>query len=208
MKKYLFIALAVLLLAVSSLVYIVDWQRKSINRLRHNEELLLADKFALGDSLEHYKTKSKDYAVSVGVLQLSKAELERHCTRLKAEVRDLGIKLKRVEQASTAATNTQFQIIAQLRDSIKFVRDSTPSGGHLDSLRYVHWQDPWVTFRGELRGDTLKANFASKDTLLQVVHRVPKKFLFFRWGTKELRQEIKCSNPHTTITYAECIDVK
>lgn len=207
MRKYLYYALAALLLAVALMGYTLKRQHDTLTRVRANQELLLADKFALWDSLEHYRTKSHDYAVSVGVLELSRAELERNCTRLKAEVRDLGIKLKRVQEANTTATNTQVQIITQVRDSIVYEKDTTGQG-HLDSLKYLHWQDPWVDFRGELRGDELNAQLESRDTLIQVMHRVPHRFWFITWGTKEIRQEVKTSNPHTIITYSESIKVK
>ena len=45
----------------------------------------------------------------------------------------------------------------------------------------------------------------SADTLRQVVHRVPRRFLFIRWGTKALRQEIVSSNPHTRIIYSDYV---
>ena len=45
----------------------------------------------------------------------------------------------------------------------------------------------------------------SVDTLRQVVHRVPRRFLFIRFGTKAVRQEIVSSNPHTRIVYAEYV---
>lgn len=206
MKKYLFIAIAVLLLAVGALGYILTLQQREVTRLKSNQEHLLSEMADLSDTLGYYRTKSDEYAVSVGVLQLSKAELERNCTRLKAEIKDLGIKLKRVEEAATTATSTQVQIVTQVRDSIVYIRDST--SWRPDSLKYIRWQDPWVTFEGELRGEELKAQVESRDTLIQIMHRVPKKFLFFRWGTKEIRQEVKTKNPHTIITYTETIKVQ
>ena len=41
--------------------------------------------------------------------------------------------------------------------------------------------------------------------LRQVVHRIPRRFLFIRWGTKALRQEIVSSNPHTRIVYSDYV---
>lgn len=205
MRRILHWSLVVLVLTVFTLGLCLKSEHEKAQRYKHNQAVLLAQ---ANDSLEHYRTKSHDYAVSIGTLQLTKAELERNCTRLAGEVRDLGIKLKRVEQATQTATATQVGFQTEVRDSIIYVKDTTGAGGHLDSLRILHWQDPWVNFRGELRGDSLTAQLESRDTLLQVVHRVPKHFLFFRWGTKEIRQEIKTSNPHTVITYAESIQVK
>lgn len=178
-------------------------ERTERKRLAGNQETLL---HRLNDSIEHYRTRSNDYAASVRILQLSKSELEKNYSSLADEIHDMGIKLKRVEAAAAASTFTNVQIITKVRDSLIYVRDS--SGIHVDSVKRLSWQDPWVTLSGELRGDDLTASIESRDTLFQVIHRVPKKFLFFRWGTKELRQEIKTSNPHNKIVYSEFVKIK
>ena len=46
------------------------------------------------------------------------------------------------------------------------------------------------------------------DTLLQWFHRMPRRFLFIRWGTKALRQEIVSTNPHTRIVHAEYVKIE
>lgn len=51
----------------------------------------------------------------------------------------------------------------------------------------------------------MQCEIHSIDTLHQVVHRVPRRFLFFRWGTKALRQEIHSSNPSTRIIYTDYV---
>lgn len=178
-------------------------ERTERKRLAGNQETLL---HRLNDSIEHYRTRSNDYAASVRILQLSKSELEKNYSSLADEIHDMGIKLKRVEAAAAASTFTNVQIITKVRDSLIYVRDS--SGIHVDSVKRLSWQDPWVTLSGELRGEDLTASIESRDTLFQVIHRVPKKFLFFRWGTKELRQEIKTSNPHNKIVYSEFVKIK
>ena len=61
---------------------------------------------------------------------------------------------------------------------------------------------------GIIRRDTLMLDYRSVDTLHQVIHRVPRKFLFFRFGTKGIRQEVWSSNPHTRLVYSEYIELK
>ncbi len=178
-------------------------ERTERKRLSGNQETLL---HRLNDSIEHYRTRSNDYAASVRILQLSKSELEKNCSNLADEIHDMGIKLKRVEAAAAAATSTNVQIVTKVRDSIIYIRDS--AGFHIDSVKRLTWKDPWVTLSGELRGDDLTASIESRDTLIQVIHRVPKRFLFFRWGTREIRQEIKTSNPHNKIVYSEFVKIK
>ena len=56
--------------------------------------------------------------------------------------------------------------------------------------------------------DSAEGRGRSVDTLRQVVHRVPRRFLFIRWGTKALRQQIVSSNPHTRIVYTEYVRIE
>lgn len=74
-----------------------------------------------------------------------------------------------------------------------------------DTVRSFRWRDPWVTVEGRIRDDSVACRVESVDTLRQVVHRVPRRFLFIRFGTKAVRQEIVSSNPHTRIVYAEYV---
>ena len=204
MNKYLIIACLGLVIIASTMAGITHKQAQELKRIGTNQSILIG---RLQDSLHTYKTKSNDYAASVQILTLTKAELEKNYSSLAAEIKDFGIKLKRVEAAAATSTSTNVQIVTQVRDSIIYVRDSS---GIIrpDSLQKIVWSDSWIDLQGEIRNRQLTADIQSRDTLIQVIHRVPKKFLFFRWGTKELRQEIKTSNPHSRITYTESIRVK
>lgn len=78
----------------------------------------------------------------------------------------------------------------------------------VEEIHHFSHHTPWVHIEGEVRRDTLLLNYHSIDTLHQIVHRVPRKFLFFRFGTKAIRQEIISSNPHTKIVYSEYIELR
>lgn len=84
-------------------------------------------------------------------------------------------------------------------------RPGSAAGVQIDTLRGFRWEDPWTVVEGRLRNDSVTCRIRSVDTLRQIVHRIPRRFLFIRWGTKALRQEIVSSNPHTRIVYAEYI---
>ncbi len=204
MNKYLIIACLGLVVIASTMAGITHKQAQELKRIRTNQSILIG---RLQDSLQTYKTKSNDYAASVQILTLTKAELEKNYTSLAAEIKDFGIKLKRVEAAAATSTSTNVQIVTQVRDSIIYVRDSSGTF-RPDSLQKIAWSDSWIDLQGEIRNRQLTADIQSRDTLIQVIHRVPKKFLFFRWGTKELRQEIKTSNPHNKIVYSEFVKIK
>lgn len=194
MKKILLYGNIALIIAVMALSYLLNNTMEEKKRLANNQESLLSD-------IEYYKTESGKNAASVQKLVLTKSELEKHCQDLTQTVEDLGIKVKRLQSATTTVTKTEVKIQTVVRDSIVY-RDLPVN------LKFIKWRDPWVTLNGVLDGDTFSAKIESVDTLSQVVHRIPKKFLFIKWGTKAIRQEVVSSNPHSKIVYTEYIELR
>lgn len=194
MNKILLYVNVALILTVSVLSYWLNNVREEKKRLADNQEALLSD-------VDYYKTESGKNAASVLKLELSKSELENHCQDLTKTIDDLNIKIGRIQSVSTTVTKTEVEIQTVVRDSIVY-RDLPVN------LKVVKWRDPWVTLNGVLDGETFSAKIESVDTLSQVVHRIPKKFLFIKWGTKAIRQEVVSSNPHSKIVYTEYIELK
>ena len=170
---------------------------KEKTRFQDNQEALM-------EEVQYYQDEAGRNAASVQRLELSKAELEAYNGELTQRIEDLNIKLKRVQAATTTATQTKVEIKTVIRDSIIYVDSS-----RIATLPAIKWQDPWVKVDGIIMPDsTVDLSIQSVDTLYQVVHRVPKKFWFIRYGTKAIRQEITSSNPHTKIVYSEYIELK
>ncbi len=196
MKKFLFYAVLILTAIVAILSAIISDLRREKRRLQGNQDALLAD-------VEYYQTKAGRFAASVQALELEKSELRESRDDLVKTVADLNIKLRRVEAIAQATTKTNVEIRTEIRDSIVY-RDTS-----LLRLSSINWSDAWVRVSGIITPDRhANLQIESTDTLTQIVHRVPRRFLFFRWGTKAIRQEITTSNPHTHIVYAEYIELK
>lgn len=196
MNKYLII-ICVVLGIVSTTLF------SYVGKLKYEKERLSGNQQALMEKIEFYQTEAGKSAASVQKLELSKSELEEHCSDLMQTIDQLNIKVKRLEAASTTATETDIDISTSVRDSIIY-RDTS-----FVKIQAIDWMDPWVKVKGVLYPDRkLELNINSVDTLVQIVHRVPKKWWFFRWGTKAIRQEIISSNPHTKIVYTEYIELK
>lgn len=72
----------------------------------------------------------------------------------------------------------------------------------------LDYHTPYIDITGEITSDTLAASIEVRDTLVQVLHRVPRfKLLGIWFGTKGVRQEILSKNPHTRIVAAEYIQI-
>lgn len=194
MRKILVYANIVLIISVLGLSFLLNNTREEKKRLANNQESLLSD-------VEYYKTESGKNAASVQKLELTRSELEKHCKDLTQTVEDLGIKVKRLQSASTTVTKTEVEIQTVVRDSIVY-RDRPVI------LKTINWEDPWIKLDGILDGIDFSAKIQSVDTLSHIAHRVPKKFLFFRFGTKAVRLEVVNKNPHSKIVYTEYVELK
>lgn len=197
MVKYLIIAL---IICTSALVISV----KSCSNIKADRNRLSDNQNALLEKTTYYRTKDSLSAASVERLMLSKGELEKYCSELVGTCKDLNVKVKRLQSASTSATETKYNIQTILHDSI-VIRDSLI----IDTMKCISYEDTWLTFSScTMDGINFDTKIKSRDTLVTLVHRVPRRFLFFRWGYKAIRQEVISKNPNSTIIYTEYIEAK
>lgn len=204
MKKILFLyAAAATVVAAAAL----SATRSALDENRR----LTCNQTALTQQIEHYTTRLGEAAASVQALRLRCDEYE-HMHRTDAErIKALGIRLRRLESVATSVVQSRIEAAAVLHDSLVPTRISPPdscaavrNGG--DTLRRFAWSDGWASVEGQIVGDSVLCEAVVRDTLRQIVHRVPRRFLFIRWGTKCIRQEIVLSNPHSRIVYSEYVD--
>lgn len=199
MKRYLIISLLVL----AGLLWI---QSVRLRNIESDRDRLRANQTSLMDSVRYYRTENGKNAASVQRLELSAAEIRAERDDVAAECRNLHIKIRRLESFSTAQAQTIVDLKTRLCDTV--VLHDRDSIIVRDTLRLFRWRDSWVTVEGLIEGDSVGCRIESIDTLHQVVHRIPRRFLFIRWGTKAIRQEVVSSNPHTRIVYTEYIELK
>ena len=195
MKRILFIAIAVLVGLLTLLWAMYRSERAERRRFEGNQSVLM-------DSARHYKVRDSLNAVSVQALNLTVSEYKRYRTKDAALIKDMGIKLKRALSATKVETSTDVEIHAPVQDSI--IQSDNPELPP-DTVQTFNWRDPWVSVAGTIRKDSVSCSVRSEDSLAIVAHRVPRKFLFIRWGTKAVRLEIVSRNPHTTIKAAEYV---
>ena len=192
-------------LAVAALA-LIAWLWASKNSIEKDRDRLSGNMTALMSDLESFKTKSGKDAVKIAQLEVTKGELEKLCADQVNTIKDLNIKLKRVESMNTTATQTSTGGTVQLVDTIFMERVDTVIINH--PVKYFEWRDSWNTINGYIDGKNVTCNYQGCDTLNIVVSRVPKKFLFFRFGTKYIEATVVNSNPSTKITYTRQLKIK
>lgn len=179
------------------------WLCRSNQTLRNERDRLEANQTTLLEKASYYETELGKSAASVQRLTLTKSELEHNYKDVCQRADELGVKLKRMQAAAQTATQTEVKVETQLRDTIIYRDVAT-----VDTLKVFNWNDAWVNVDGEIKGCEIALDVQSCDTIQQIVHRVPKKWWFFKWGTKAIRQEVVSTNPHTKITYTEYIEIR
>ena len=197
MKKQLILTL--LLLTVGLSLTLFHYHRRASQ--------LALDRHALLAHLEQLQQSHDTLTAHCEVLRLDRDEFRQLYYTEAERLRKLNIRLRRVESLATSVTQSHLVADAPLRDTLRTLhRDTLPP--LLDTLRRFTWSDPWNRITGVISRDSVRCEVHSIDTLHQIVHRIPHRFLFIRWGTKALRQEIHSSNPSTHIIYTDYLIIE
>ena len=168
------------------------------HRLSDENQRLRANEWVLKQGVTLYQTEAERSAASVEALSLELDEFKRLHKEDRATIEDMGIRLRRMDSYAKSVTASTIIDSIILRDTV-ILRDT---------IRYAHHTTPWTTFDALLQRDTLRYAVTNYDTLHQVIHRVPRRFLFIPYGTKAIRQEVTTSNPNTRLVYTEYIELE
>lgn len=194
MRKFLFGVTTVALIAAIVCSVALYHLAQENARLRSNEH-------TLQEGVEYYRTDSGRSAAAVEALELEVAEFRALRESDAEEIASLGIRLRRAESYAKSVAVTTIVDTIVVRDTV-VVRDSVAV-----AARHFEGADVWSRVEGILFGDSLWYAVRTVDTLHQVIHRVPRKFLFIPYGTKAIRQEVWSSNPNTELVYTEYIEL-
>ena len=194
MTKYLLLIVIALTIALGISVKTCKSEANKKNLYKGNQTALLKN-------ASYYRTKDSLSVASIQRLQLTKKELEDNRGYLLNTIKLLNIKPNRVNSASTTGIKTDYSIKPTIRDSFIY------RAGKIDTLRCVSFSDKWLTVSGCGDKNKFEGLIESRDTLIQIVHRIPHHIWFIKYGTKAVRQEVTSLNPHSTVVFTEYIEL-
>ena len=193
-KKYLGYILCAIVLVLAWLLF--SQERAEKERYKANQTALLSD-------VAYYKTENERNVASVRALTLTKSEIETYNKNLAERCDELEISLRRLISANITNMQTDYHLVGELRDSL-VLRYNT-----IDTLRCMDYDDSYLTFSACVDSSGMYvADIISRDTVTAIVHRIPRRFLFLKFGTKEVRQEVYCANPRTQIITTQYVEKK
>ena len=195
MKRYLFIAVALLLFSTGTLSFFYISVLKDRNRLAGNQSSLLSE-------VKYYKLSDSTNISVIGSLTFSLSEINRatnaEISAMKSTLKLMDIKLKNLESYSTVNTETQTTIHSFLRDSV--IYDTVP-------VKYLacstKWNEVELSVFPTLK-DSISLKVTTRDKMTQVVHKDPREWKFWSktfWRKRPLKQTIRFENPNTVISY-------
>lgn len=174
--------LACLLVLLAILLYTsyktVQRQRKELERQENNLTALNSEAMA-------FKTTAGDYAEQARQLKLERDELELYNADLYNKVREAGIKIRELKNA------TRTEVVTKIDTIIKTV--------HVGDVRTAKYNDGWNNIEIAAGPDTTKIDFNSVDTIDVIGSVKQKRFLFFRIGKPKQTITVSNKNPKSKI---------
>ncbi|ATV26372.1 DUF6549 family protein [Prevotella intermedia] len=201
MKKisltYILIGIITALLGSLSLsVHLYLKAKADRDRLKENQNVLLHN-----GKVEISETSTGKSHLSAPAVTLKASEFRQSGDTLTKVAKQVGIKIGRISQASSVGTTLTADIVVPITKQ-PYLHDTITM--YLpDTLKCFSWSDPWLSLSGCVSDSLFRGTVTATDTLDIFVHRMPKRFLFFRYGCKEVRMDIISRNPHTKLTYAK-----
>lgn len=179
---------------------------KSCQNQKKDKERYEANTHALLTDLETFKTKDGENAAKLIQLELTNGEFEKLCSEQAKKIKDLNLKIKRLESVNVIGSETIGGGKTNIKDSvvIKYI----DSVRYIDKVKTFEWSDEWTKINGVIEQDSVDLSYKSSDTLTMVAYRVPRKILgFIPCGTKYIEVQIVNANKNTVINYAKTIKV-
>lgn len=177
-----------------------------LKKEKAEKELYQNNTHNLLGEIHTYQTKDSLNVASVGKLELKLSEYEKYRADDLKLINSLKIDKKRLEQITTAQTQTIYELKGTVRDSIIY-RDNFI----VDTLRCITIRDKWFDMNGcANRLNEFSGKFENRDSLAIVNHVKQKRFLGFLWyyGKKESRVDVVSRNPNTKIQGVEYIEIR
>lgn len=167
--------------------------------LKQDNQRLKNNQTALVHDIEGYRLKDSSYVAEITALRLQKSEFQTLYYKTAKEVKDLGVKLKRLQNVTTSQTEHLYIFdTLQVYDSVVM----------FDTLKCFEYADSWIRFSGCLNDDFLmNTAIQTFDTVLTAVSKeYRKRFLFFHWKPY-YKVTLHSKNPYSTITGAEYVEI-
>lgn len=208
MKKTLIVSAIIVLLL--STIFALSARLRTVKADRDIQRKNVETLFS---SVETYKVQDSLQAATIGDLQLTVSQYKQFRAEDAQLIESLKVDNKRLQGVVTTQTEAYYKHTAILRDSVKRLETRTTNNGR-DTIKVpiivkaANFEDKWHTLKIEIDGDSLNYILRTRESLVITNHIVPKRFLWFRFGCKEVRTDVVSKNPYVEEISLESITIK
>ena len=205
MKKAYIIAAGILIILIAIIVALsarLKNVKADLDVQRKNVETLFT-------SVESYKVQDSLQAATIGDLQLTLKQYKQFRAEDAQLISSLKVDNKRLQGVVTTQTESYYQHTAALRDSVKMLTTKVPDSIKVPIIvKTANFADAWHSLNIVIDGDSLTYRLRTKESLIITNHVVPKRFLWFKFGCKEVRTDVVSKNPYVESISLESITIK
>lgn len=196
MRGYIIAFAVSMLLILSGYIYVnmLVQKNREIERISKNLIELRTDN-------EIRQTQNGKLMLQIKELEVTSEELVKLRLIDQSTIKDLDIKLKRLKKITSTGTGTVIDIEPIVKDSFIYIE------GKPDSCKYIAFKDNYADISGMVC-NTAKLHIEITDTIVSFAHVIPHKFLFFKFGVKEIKQEVYSKSPYSKIYFSNSIQIK
>lgn len=191
-KQYIYIAVAIFLLATFSTIGILVKQNI---KLKVENKVKTQNIEVLNDSIKYFNTTDSLHAAKIGELNYTVDEFKKFRAADEQTINSLNLKLKNVKSI------TNIQTITETKFETKLI--------YKDSLRCFDWKDEFTNVNGCVKDSSISVNYSNTEKLSIIINTTSKhNFLFFHWGLKINDLYVKSMNKNTKIGKVEFISIR
>lgn len=205
MKKSYIIAAGILIILIAIIVAL----SARLKKVTADRDVQRKNVETLFTSVESYKVQDSLQAATIGDLQLTLKQYKQFRAEDAQLISSLKVDNKRLQGVVTTQTESYYQHTAALRDSVKMLITKFPDSIKVPIIvKTANFADKWHSLNIVIDGDSLNYRLRTKESLIITNHVVPKKFLWFKFGCKEVRTDVVSKNPYVESINIESITIK
>lgn len=205
MKKAYIIAAGILIILITIIIAL----SARLKKVKADRDVQRKNVETLFTSVESYKVQDSLQAATIGDLQLTLKQYKQFRAEDAQLISCLKLDNKRLQGVVTTQTESYYQHTAILRDSVKMLITKIPDSIKVPIIvKTANFADAWHSLNIVIDGDSLNYRLRTKESLIITNHVVPKKFLWFKFGCKEVRTDVVSKNPYVENISLESITIK
>lgn len=205
MKKVYIIAAGILIILIAIIVAL----SARLKKVKADRDVQRKNVETLFTSVESYKVQDSLQAATIGDLQLTLKQYKQFRAEDAQLISSLKVDNKRLQRVVTTQTESYYQHTAALRDSVKMLITKVPDSIKVPIIvKTANFADKWHSLNIVIDGDSLNYRLRTKESLIITNHVVPKRFLWFKFGCKEVRTDVVSKNPYVESISLESITIK